>query len=690
MVIAALLSSVFGIYDYLFGLLQNLNGFRAEGLGLMLETLLAGQVVYLIAGLAFGILFLVCASVFKPGRVPSETFAWESGVITALFSFLLMFSLTPPAEKWKTLLFFAAVGPVSVFAGYGAKNFWGAFLEKFLGGPVKAAYIIFQATVLAAMFIMFRTLRLPAPDHSKTLIVPAAAALFIFSVWLARLLLKNKSGARLVLYLVFLAFGIFLPALGYRPAPKAEIVGKPAKALNIIWIIADACRADGLGVYSGKNQTPNLDQIAREGVLFKNAFSQGPWTIPSAFSMTTSLYPSAFQSRYQFRTYYSSSKKTEPIAERLQGFGYHTAIVTANYAVGQPDLLVRGFDHLLAVHNAYQLQRTRYYRVLLRVDYLVRRFFGWSQIPDSIALVTKKCEKFLAQPEAPFFLWVHYLSPHSPYNPPARFIKNLSYSGGLRPPFFAEDPFHLPEDVSHPQSEEINLGFVMLDDQDKQFVRELYLANIRYLDEQVGGLVNFIKAQGLEKNTVIIFAADHGEELWDHGQCLHGQSLYDELTHVPLIIWGAGIAPRVVEEPVALIDLVPTLAELIGIEPNPIWQGKSFASTLLTGSLPLSSREIFAEGTMRPEELKAIRMNGYKLIVGMQSGRHWLFDLNQDPGEQKNIYAADLPIAKELEAKLNLWQAQNLYLKNKLRSQEMTPGERKDFEERLRALGYVK
>jgi arylsulfatase A-like enzyme len=684
-----LLSSTFAICDHLFGLLADSGGFRAEGLGFIAQSLLWGQPAYLLAGLVLGTAFMAGASVFKPSGSLPKTFLWQAGAMSTIFAFLLMSSLTPPGGKWKLFLCFIMLGAPAILAGYGVKQLWGKALEKYLGGPFQAAFLIFQAMALSAAFVILWTLRLPVNNRAKAMMCLLAAAYFIFCVALAKFLLKRKTPARVLVYLMLLAAGLSLPVLGYRATPRPGIAGRPAMPLNIIWIIADSCRADALGIYSGSNQTPNLDQMAREGALFTNAYSQAPWTLPSIFSMTTSLYPSVIQSRYQFKTYYGINARTEFFAERLQKFGYRTAAVTAHYAVGDRGLVLRGYDLVHGLFYASRLQRTRPYPALRQANYLFRMLLGWSQLPDSTELITRAAQQFLDKPPRPFFLWVHYYNPHEPYNPPLKYMSGIKYEGLLKPPFFANDAFHLNEDVSHPQGQEINLGLVQLDDADKQFVHQLYLGNARYLDEKIAVLLKTLKGSGLEKNTIVIFTADHGEEFWEHGQRSHGQSLYDELIHVPLIIWGAGIKPQTVVEPVALIDLVPTLARMIGIEPNPNWQGRPFDS-VFSGGEREAGETIYSEGTFRPEDMKAVRANGFKLIVGAQSGRHWLFDLNRDPAEQKNIYSEDPAVAGQLQEKLDRWQAKNLHLKGMLHSRKMNPAEQKEFDDRLRALGYIK
>ncbi len=691
MVFAVLVSMLFGMVDYLYGYLQEIPGFKAEGLYYMCLSLLWGQLIYLSAGAALGILFAAATLMFRKFLQPrQDLFGIELGILTGIFAFLLLAAITPSGNKWRLFVTLDLAAVLAVFIGYGVKVFWSRFLGHWLGGPVKGIFILTQALLLAAALIMLWILKLPIYDRAKVFMLAAAAGVFFLAIFWARFCFRKKNALAILAYLATALICLSLPLLGYRGDPKVLTAGKPKNELNIIWIIADACRADNLGIYSGNGLTPNLDQLGREGVLFKNAYSNAPWTVPSMLSMTSSLYPSIFQSVSRFGISYGASPKLEFFSERLQKYGYQTRAVTANYLLGNRELTLRGFDRGDTFYYRYRLQRVRYYRVILKVHYLTRRFLGLTMLPDTTRMVTEKGQESLREARRPFFLYLHFMNPHDPYNPPGKYLKQIKYQGVLRSPFYVNDPFHLEEDKAHPQEADIKMGFYFLSKADQVFIRDLNLGNVRYLDEKIGELMKTIRELGLEQNTVVIFAADHGEEFWEHDQWAHGHSLYDELLHIPLIIRGPGLKPRVIEEPVAMINLVPTLAELIGIAPNPDWQGKSFLPALIDETYRIAPEPIFAEGTIRPEELKAVRTPEYKMIIGAMSGKRLLFNLAEDPKELKNIYQQDLSEAEALREKIKLWQARDQTLKSKLQVRSLTPEERKEFDERLRAAGYIK
>lgn len=695
LVLPVVLAGFFSLTDYLYSNLQDVSGFKAEGLYYMYQSLICGQLVYLTAGLAYGIMFLLAILLLKLlfNKIlqdQKQIFSLEISVFFGIFIFLLLTAIAPSGNKWRIFVNSSLFAVLAIITGAGIKFLWDRFLNDFLGGPIKSAYILFQALLLSASLIMFWILKLPSYDRAKVYMSIVAGLIFVIAVLFARAVLEKKSAMLKAGYLVFLLAGLCLPLFSYRTEPPKPLLGKPEKPLNIIFIIADACRYDSLGINGGEVPTPNLDRLGKEGIIFRNAYSNAPWTVPSMLSMTSSLYPAVFQSISRFGTSYSASPKVEFFAERLRTRGYHTIAVNANNILGKRDLTLMGFDKTHIIEYRYRLQRLRYYRVIWKIHYLFRRFLGLTQLPDTTAKVTEKGEQFLKENPTPFFLYLHYMNPHDPYNPPAKYLKDIKYTGALQPPFYPTDPFHQAEDRAHPQEMDIKLGLFPLGKEDKRFIKELYLGNVRYLDEKIGELMETVRELGLEENTVVIFTADHGEAFWEHEQWSHGHCLYDELLHIPLIFWGAGLKPGVVESQVSMIDMVPTLAEMLGIEPNPVWRGKSFYPVLKDPSYQIQPKPIFAEGTRRPEEMKAIRSNEYKLIVGKLTGKKQLFNLKDDPAEQKNIWDENPELAQELEEELNLWQAQNQALKNKLLVRELTPEERKEFEERLRAAGYIK
>jgi len=682
-------ASSLGIIDYLIGLYYSIYELRSEGLFVLLKSLAVSQFWYAAAGTVFGLLMMAAVSVFLSLRRQTGRHFSFSGKMLALLSgafvVLTIEAFTNIHTNWKLFLDFLFFIPAGVLAGLGMEYLWEKYLKNFLGGPVRGMFIIYLSFVLSAGFSTFWALKLSLSSSGKLTMILIAGLIFVGNAFLARACFAKKSAGRVFSYVVFCLIILSLPGLGYRPKPVYKKLGAPKNKLNVILILADACRADALGAYGAKNATPAIDQLAREGVLFRNAYSQAPWTLPSMLSMLSSFNPSVFKNGQPFH----AGGEVEFFPERLKGHGYYSEAIIANYLLAGSSGILQGFDRATTIHNRFRLQTLLFHPVLARTYYLLRRFSGLTQLPDHAGMMTAQAQKMIKAAPRPFFLWLHYMNPHEPYNPPDKYLKQVSYQGFLRPPFFPNDPYAIPGDLSHPQELDVKLGYIFFAQKDKDYVRDLYLAQLRYLDEKVGELARTVKESGLEKNTIIIIASDHGEEFWEHDNFGHGASLYDELLHVPLIIWGGGLKPRVVEEQVAMLDLVPSLADLLGMEPNPDWQGKSFGHALESGGT-VSPRIIFAEGLQRPEEMKGIRAGNYKLVVGLLTHKIQLFNLKDDPDEKNSIFMEKRALAKELSDQILEWAAKNVSLRSKYHGRPMSPEQLNEIDDRMRAAGYTK
>jgi hypothetical protein len=242
--------------------------------------------------------------------------------------------------------------------------------------------------------------------------------------------------------------------------------------------------------------------------------------------------------------------------------------------------------------------------------------------------------------DAPFFLFVHYFDPHLPYSPPAPYdtIFDPDYSGRLRDEY---NPKRLP---AFRQRDFEEMKAISVDDWDH--IRALYDGEIAFTDEAVGNLLEGLKERGLTKNTLIIFLSDHGEEFFEHEGFEHGHSLYDELLRVPLIFSLPDRLPRGVRvaRQVRLIDIAPTIMDLLGLKPDQCFEGVSL-KPLLTGkggvaanSAALLPPEIaYAEAILYGGEQKSVTAYPWKLIYDMVSGERTCFNLAEDPGEYNDI-----------------------------------------------------
>jgi len=687
-VFSGLVASVFGVIDYLLGLFYNLYEVRSEGLWVAVRGFLAGQLLYLGLGAALGVLAAAAVSAtrwLRPGRKLGVS-GGVLAVLSGVFVTLLLNTFAPVHSNWKLFLDFLFFLPAGAAAGYGLKVLWEKRLKDFFGSPLRSILFLDLALTASAMLATIWVLRLPVSTKGKIAMLAASGAVLAGGILLARLSAGRRTRAAVLTYAVFILVFILTPVLSYRPKPRYQPLGRPSNPLNVILIVADACRADALGLYGGNNETPNIDRLGREGMVFKSAYAQSPWTLPSMLSALSSQNPSIFR----YGEPYRAGPETEFFPERLKGYGYHTRVAMANFLLAGSSGILQGLDEKVTIRHRYRLQRLSHFPVAIKTYYLVRRLLGLSQMPDHTEMITKDAKRFLASPQKPFFLWLHYMNPHEPYNPPEKYLKQVSYKGFLRPPFVPNDAFHVPEDMSHPQELELRLGYVFLQNKDKQYIRDLYLAQLRYLDEEIGELIRDIKSRGLEKNTLVIFTSDHGEEFWEHDNQGHGCGLYEELVRVPLIFWGGGVKPGVVDERVQLLDLVPSLADFLGVARNPVWQGKSFGGLLRGNRQSWKGDAVFGEGMQRPEEMQMIRRGDYKLIIGLYTGKKWLFNLRQDPKEKKNIYGQDQGVAHELEKELAAWSAGNAALRSRFQTRQLSPEEKKEIEDRLRAAGYLK
>jgi arylsulfatase A-like enzyme len=236
----------------------------------------------------------------------------------------------------------------------------------------------------------------------------------------------------------------------------------------------------------------------------------------------------------------------------------------------------------------------------------------------------------------PFFVYAHYMETHAPYDPPSPHRNAF----GPLPELTSEDRKLVDNYVeSYIDRVLFEVGltrarkFANVSKAGEEYVACMYDGEALFLDTEVARLIGYIRAN--VPNTVIVFTADHGEELWDHGSIGHGKTVYEELTHVPLIIHVPGRTPRVIAEPVESIDILPTMAGLLGLEERPWWQGRDLA--FLLDVLPpdhpsYSSTQMSIPGSN--VDLECVVVNELKLIVDLKEARGGgLFDLSRDPKE---------------------------------------------------------
>jgi len=387
-----------------------------------------------------------------------------------------------------------------------------------------------------------------------------------------------------VVLLLVIGGGIYFAFRPGRSGPNA-CLRKPVEVRNVIIVMSDALRADHLGCYGYRYPTsPVLDDLAARGIFFKKAYSQAPWTAPSIASLFTSLYPLAHRTGHPrslagYRVNLGESYLT--LAEVLAGNGYATAAVANNPAISGGIGFAQGFD---SYDNNEVIPPDK------PTEPTYPRVIRWIREHAE--------EKF-------FFFW-HIIDPHWPYCPPPEFdlFTSASYEGKFEECFPSSEASDYASGRAFPESSE-----------DLRQIIGLYDGDIRYMDFQVGKLLEALEEMGLSRDTLLVFVSDHGESHFEHGHFGHALPMYEENLHIPLIIYPGRDVGCTVEKAVEMVDVFPTLLEILGIKPPATIQGKSLLPLIEAGRGEWTDKLVFAEGPQSVER-KAISDQRYKLIWG--------------------------------------------------------------------------
>ena len=296
---------------------------------------------------------------------------------------------------------------------------------------------------------------------------------------------------------------------------------------------------------------------------------------------------------------------------------------------------------------------------------------------DTARVVNAYAEEFLRRNmDRPHFLYLHYMAPHDPYDPPQSFRTTAG-------PWDFVAPSRPNLDGPHLDSE----WRLHLSEDERAFTRTLYDDHIRYVDSRVGEILDLYERAGKLDSSIVCVTSDHGEEFWEHGNYYHGQSLYDELVHVPLVVSAPDVQPKTIDATVSHVDLMPTLAELAGIDVPSPWIGQSHAAAL-RGKTSLSARPAYARGTYisAPEPTVMTVEGDLKLIWKPASGLFELYDLVNDPGELRNTASSHADVVARLAGRLREWSAQFPANPRRWSRGERASG---SSEEMLRAVGYL-
>ncbi len=361
---------------------------------------------------------------------------------------------------------------------------------------------------------------------------------------------------------------------------------------NVLLVSMDTVRHDRVHCY-GRQQidTPTLDRLARDGIRFSQAVTPVPMTLPGHASMLTGLDPQHHGAR--INGMFKLNEDVPTLATVLGQAGYRTGAVIAAFVLDRRYGLSRGFDHydddLSSGRSSYS--------------------FGYRERPAN--LINEAAEAWLREPsDKPFFLFVHYFDPHWPYDAPEPFGSKYKDN------FYGD-----------------------------------YDGEIAYTDHELGNLLGVLDAMGVRDKTLVVVTSDHGEGLEQHNEKTHSLLIYDTTLRVPLIISGPSPIPngRLMTRQVGLIDLMPTILDLVGVSPPGSMDGVS-----LLNPLPAEPRSLYVE-TLASKflhgwaPLVGVRREDYKLIVAPRSE---LYDVRGDPNELRNLLSSQGGIARSLNAEL--------------------------------------
>jgi arylsulfatase A-like enzyme len=376
------------------------------------------------------------------------------------------------------------------------------------------------------------------------------------------------------------------PAALWAPPELAVCRGD---APSLVLVTIDALRADHLGSAGyPRPTTPYLDAFARDATRFTRAFVGGPKTIPSIPQILTGSW-----------------------------FYWHRP------TLGLADLLGTGGVPSLAIVN------NPYVATWLRGEQPTFDTIHAGDDLDARAITSAALRHLTAAGPCPTTLYLHYLDTHTPYRAPARYARRFIDRGAATTIGLTYD------DVTRAWQDRLGAA-------DRQRIIDLYDGNLLYTDRQIGRLLRGLARRGRLDRTLVVVTSDHGEEFWDHRKFFHGQSLYDELLHVPLLVRFPDVGHgRVVEDVVRTVDLVPTIAEAFG-RPTPRASDGRSLRPLAAGTADDADRArvafaLVSHAEPRTPERQAVRTATAKLVRDVYDGELQVYDLVADPREKRDL-----------------------------------------------------
>jgi arylsulfatase A-like enzyme len=601
----------------------------------------------------------------------------ESFLPTAAFHHLAVFAALLPMGTAMAIVVGLAIGFVGALLTRGAKPSTRAYVLVWLvlGLGVHTAMMIpplelGESAGLRQVIYRARSLVLDG-----TLVSLVVFAISVLATWL---LAPRLARSRSRLTAPGLATAVLVASLGLgltgggpeRPAETAAVPQLAASTTtpkyNVVLISIDSLRADHVGCYGySRNTTPAIDRLASQGVRFAEAISTSSWTLPTHLSIFTSRYQISHGVMHES---YKLSEAVPTLGEVMSAAGYATAgFVSAPYVAAHYGY-ARGMDVYRDLSREYGHRREA--RSAIVSEELTKLAVDWID----------------KQKDRPFFLFYHNFDAHYDYTPPPPYDRMFDpdYDGDVDGNHFIESKAVNPH----------------MDRRDLDHIISLYDGEIRYIDDHIALLLKKLDDLGLRRKTLVLLVSDHGDEFFEHGNKGHHRTLYDEVLDVPMIVrlpTGAH-AGTVVDEPVSLIDLMPTILDyaevpapegLQGLSLVPLMAGRPSGRSALY-SLFFDKRGLNLQAARRTQSSKVIQH--FNRITHPSRRPTELYDLESDPSEQNDLAATD-PAETRRQLDILAGFLEEQWLVNRRLEHLSAGGNRVEIDadtmEALKALGYV-
>jgi len=426
------------------------------------------------------------------------------------------------------------------------------------------------------------------------------------------------------------------------------------KGYNILLISIDTLRADHLGCYGYRKQTPNIDALAARSFIFESMFTTSSTTTPAHISLLTGLYPRDCRNGCYLRDSITT------MAEILSGNGYYCLAFVSGLPLDERFNLDQGFSYYDSDFSGCKGSIHFKDHKWFTHKYLI--FDRNAEETTRKVISTLKDRKL----STPYFLWIHYYDPHFPYSPPKSYYDADKVTRNTFPYYFQPT-----------QS-------------DLESLNELYDGEIQFVDTQLKELIDGLEELGVYDNTIVVIVSDHGENLYEHDNYLdHSQVVYDTVMRIPCMIYLPDYQGKRIREIVSIIDIIPTLLDLIGILREG-FEGCSMIDLMETRK-PVKIRDyVTCEtndfGVRKEEQTIAVRTKRMKYIHNIwKQGKNLFFDIEDDPNEKRPMLSLVRSEVKELTNFYQQWRSQ--YKTGHMSTRFELD---KETKEALKSLGYLK